>query len=470
MTDRLGRREFLSRTARISSGGLVIALATPALSGVASAAPLPITASDPGLLIDPASQAGGGALPRSLASTELLGWADVVYDQVKAERFSPPSAARAYAHVFLAAYEVVAAGSPHLRSIAGQLNGFLAGSAHIPHSGKAVSWPLAMNEAIAVAATGVFSDRSDASRQALTAYAQDRRLALSHALAEPIQRRSIAVGQSTGQRVAARADGDGYLNILGRPYIPPTGPDKWVRTPPNFGSAIEPYWSEVLSFTLERNDECKPIPPVPYSEEVGSAFWNEANIVYETSFLASDEQRLLALFWRDNPDGSTGLPAGHWIRIAATVIGDQGMALDRAAEVMALTAISTADGFTSCWTEKYDTNLLRPVTYVQRLIDSNWNTFVNSPAFPEYTSGHSVGSAAAAGMLTTLLGDNVGFLDTVGRQNGYPDRWFNSFWEAANEAALSRLWGSIHYPMGIDEGVAQGAKVAEVVAARIRTR
>ncbi len=441
----------------MTAGGLVL---TAAASGSPAAA---------AVAAGPNFSPGGPAVgmpPSRLASTELLAWFDQLYRQVKAARFSPPSAARAYAHALVAAYEVVAAGSPHLRSLAGQLNGL----APVPRRPVGVHWSIAVNEAVAVTAEAVFADRSAASRQVLADYAAERRAALASGLAAPVVERAVDAGRRIGLSVADRANGDGYLATVGRAYTPPEGPDKWVRTPPNFGSAIEPYWGEVQSFTLATNNECKPTPPVPYSEEVGSPFWEQANTVYETSFAVTDHERQLALFWRDNPDGSTGLPAGHWLAIAATVIADQGLMLDRAAEVMALTAISVADGFTSCWTEKYETNLLRPVTYVQRIIDPSWNTFVNSPAFPEYTSGHSVGSSAAAETLTFLLGDNVGFLDTIGRQNGYPDQTYRSFREAAQEAALSRLWGSIHYPMGIEEGLVQGRHVANLVTARVRTR
>jgi len=464
VNDRLSRRRFLARAAG-ATGGLV--LTAVAASGSPAAAA--VSAGSPG---SPGATGGGsdsrsvGRPPSQLASTELLAWFDQLYRQVKAERFSPPAAARAHGHILVAAYEMVAVGSPHLRSLGGQLNGF----GPQPRRSLAINWLVAVNEAIAVAADAVFADRSDGARQVLAGYAADRRAALTSGLPAPVVERSLVEGRSVGRAVAGRANADGYLGTLGRPYSPPVGPDKWVRTPPNFGAAIEPFWGEVQAFALASNDECKPIPPVPYSEEVGSPFWTQANVVYETSFAVTDQQRQLALFWRDNPDGSTGLPSGHWLAIAATVIADQGLMLDRAAEIMALTAIATADGFTSCWTEKYETNLLRPVTYVQRIIDPSWNTFVNSPAFPEYTSGHSVGSGAASAMLTHLLGDGVGFIDTIGRQNGHPDQTYRSFREAAEEAALSRLWGSIHYPMGIEEGLVQGRHVAELLIGRLHTR
>jgi hypothetical protein len=164
---------------------------------------------------------------------------------------------------------------------------------------------------------------------------------------------------------------------------------------------------------LPTADACAPALPVAFSSEPDSQFWNQAMRVYDTSLTVGESERSTALFWRDNPDGTTGLPAGHWMLSTAKVIRDRRLDLAAAAEACALVGISLADAFTSWWTEKYRTNLLRPVTYVQRYIDPSWATFVNSPAFPEYTSGHSVGSGAAAATLTALFGD-AAFVDDTG--------------------------------------------------------
>ncbi len=449
------RRRFLVDSTVAAAGGMAVLTVAPASSGATAVAQI---STDP--------RRGIGLPPRELPAEELLGWFNVINEQVKTERCSPPSAARIYAHTMLAAYEIVALGESSLESMSGRINGL----GPIGRISSDLNWPLALNEAIGAAARAVFSDRSKRARAALITHRSERRAILSLGFADPVVHRSIAAGNLIGGMIADRANADGYLNMIGRPYRQPVGPEKWRRTAPTFGAALEPYWAEVQPFVLDGNRECKPIPPVPYSEEAGSAFWQQANHVYKTSLTVTDEQKALALFWRDQPDGSTGLPSGHWLGIAGAVIRAEGLPLDRAAEVLALTAISLADGFTSCWTEKYETNLLRPVTYVQRFIDPTWITFVDSPAFPEYPSGHSAGSAAAAKILTHLLGDSVQFVDTVGRQNCYPDRIFRSFREAAKEAALSALWGGVNYPMGVEQGFVHGQKVARLVIQRLPSR
>ena len=394
----------------------------------------------------------------------LISWIEAVFDQVKAERFSPTSAARAYAHVALAGYEAVVNGMPDHRSLSGQLNGF----APLPKA-SGHHWEIAMNEAIAVAAQEVFADRSDASRASLASFAAANGERLRAGVSARVVNKSIEFGNAVGTGVVSRARQDNYLATRGLPYTPPTGPDKWIRTPPNFGFALEPHWGQVQTFTLSSNSECKPSRPVPYSEVRGSAFWNQANATYETVNELTDDTRRIALSWRDNPDGTSGLPSGHWMRIACIAITERRLDLGEAAEVLALTGLALADGFTSCWTEKYESNLLRPVTYIQRFIDPNWSSFVNSPAFPEYTSGHSVGSGSAAETLSALFGE-IPFTDNTGLVNEYPAVRYRSFWEAADEAAISRLFGGIHYPMGIEVGLTQGAAVAHKVLERARTR
>lgn len=144
--------------------------------------------------------------------------------------------------------------------------------------------------------------------------------------------------------------------------------------------------------------------------------------------------------------------------------------LDVAAEAYAKLGLALADSFIACWNTKYQYNLLRPITYIQQFIDPAWNTpaitdAVTTPPFPEYTSGHSVQSAAAALVLTDLFGDNYAFTDFTHDAVGYAPRSFPSFMAAANEAAISRLYGGIHFRAAIEKGMEQG----ECIAAQVLT-
>src|SRR5919198_2609 len=100
--------------------------------------------------------------------------------------------------------------------------------------------------------------------------------------------------------------------------------------------------------------------------------------------------------------------------------------LDQAAEAYAKVGIAVADAFISCWRTKFRENLLRPVTYVRRVIDPDWTPLLITPPFPEYIPGHSIQSAAAAAVLTDLLGQ-VAFVDHTHDARGPAARRFTSF-------------------------------------------
>jgi hypothetical protein len=162
-------------------------------------------------------------------------------------------------------------------------------------------------------------------------------------------------------------------------------------------------------------------------------------------------------------------PGGHWMSIVGIAARKAGADLMASAEAYALTAVAVADGFIACWEEKYRSNVVRPETVINAHLDEAWAPLLQTPPFPEYTSGHSVISTAAAVVLTDQFGAGFTFEDTSESEYGLPARSYTSFEEAAAEAAISRLYGGIHYRMAIDAGVDQGRKVGELVVQRLRT-
>ncbi|MFU8806587.1 MAG: vanadium-dependent haloperoxidase, partial [Bradymonadaceae bacterium] len=250
-------------------------------------------------------------------------------------------------------------------------------------------------------------------------------------------------------------------------FSPPDGDHAWVPTAPGQRPLV-PNWSTMRPLALSSSDACQPPPPIPFSTHRDSEFFRQAKEVYDTTMNLSDEEIEIALFWSDDP-GATGTPAGHWVSIANSIVSDLGLSLDRTVEMYALLGIAGADAFISCWDEKYRSYLVRPVTYIQEHIDSSWDTLLVTPSFPEYTSGHSNISGASAMVLTSLFGA-LPFDDDLHAGRGLPSRSFASFTEAAQEAAISRLYGGIHYPMGIELGVKQGQCVGRNVMNKVRTR
>ena len=389
--------------------------------------------------------------------------------------FSPPQASRVYAYQSVAAYEALAAVTGERASLAGQLRGLdapPAPPAELVHGPTA-----AVHAALAVAEALTFSDED------VAAYREDVEARLGEAgVRGALAERSAAYGQAVAAHVLAWAKGDRYAQTRSAPaYTVTDEPGTWRPTPPAYMDAIEPAWGELRPFVLDSAAQFKPAPPHPYSLEPGSAFRREVDEVYEVGVGLTDEEQEIASFWDCNPytmhtrghamfATKKLTPGGHWMGIAAIASRQNGDDFAAAAEGYARTALALSDAFISVWDEKYRSRLVRPETVINEHIDEAWAPLLQTPPFPEYSSGHSVISAAAAEALTALYGEPFAFDDTTEVAYGLPVRSFASFRAAAEEAALSRLYGGIHYRMAAERGVEQGRGVGALHNDRLQTR
>jgi hypothetical protein len=232
---------------------------------------------------------------------------------------------------------------------------------------------------------------------------------------------------------------------------------------------------------LDSATQFSPAAPIAFDSAKSSRFMAQAREVYQINRSLTPEQREIAGFWDCNPytmhvQGHTMFatkkisPGGHWISIVGEVSRQRQDQMLAAAEAYAVTAIAISDAFLSVWTEKFRSGVVRPETVINRYIDPNWQPLLQTPPFPEYTSGHSGISSAAAVVLTGLFGDSVQFSDSTEKQFGLPTRSYRSFRQAADEASLSRLYGGIHYRQAIEQGQVQGRGVGALVNARVLTR
>jgi hypothetical protein len=245
--------------------------------------------------------------------------------------------------------------------------------------------------------------------------------------------------------------------------------------------AVEPNWGRLRPFVMDSASQFRPAPPFAFDTAKGSPYFRQVMEVYETAQRLTDEQRDITAFWDCNPyvmhvQGHSMFatkkitPGGHWMGIAMIAARRAGATPVKSAEAYARTAIALADGFISSWEEKFRSGMVRPETVINGYVDDAWEPLLQTPPFPEYTSGHSVISAAAAAVLTDEFGPSFAFVDSTEAPFGLPVRSFSSFEQAASEAAISRLYGGIHYRQSIEEGVKQGRRVGELVVARVRTR
>jgi hypothetical protein len=431
-TDRLSRRALVTRAAAAVEG----LLAVEALrSDPADAARWP------------AASAYGAEVPAA--------WFEFALTLVRTTPgFSPPVASRAFAYAGVAMHEALVPGLSDRGSLAGRL------SELTPAPGapdQTYHWPTVANSALATILRSLFPTGDLAAIAALDQQLDAQARAV---LPQGIHRRSVSRGAAIAGHVFAwsRTDGghEAFRNNFPA-YTPPTGLGLWEPTPPAFAGALQPNWGENRPFVFRSVDACSPDPPPPFSEDAASAFHAEAFECYRAVAELTPEQKAIARFWSDDP-GQTATPPGHSISILNQTVRALDLPLDRAAEAYAKVGVAFADAFISCWRTKYRFNLLRPVTYIRKRIDASWTPLLVTPPFPEYTSGHSVQSAAAAEVLTDLFG-NRSFTDRTHETRGLPARSFPSFTAAAEEAAVSRLYGGIHFRAGIERGLEQGACV-----------
>ncbi len=425
------------------------------------------------------------ALPFVLAARPLLAasrqtverevvttWYRLVLELVRhTATYSPPVASRAFAYIGVAAHEALATGDPALRSLAGQLNGLLPAPARGQGTYDAAC---ILHATLAASAQSFFANTGPTGQRAMTKMAERMGQMASDGIDAGVVARSVAHGQAIAAHILAWSldDGGAVIDNMGFPqsYTPGPDPQDWVPT-----SAVRqqqapllPDWGKTRPFAMPAGTSCAIPAPPAYSEDPASAFFHAAKEVHDTVKGLTDEERLIARFWSDDPMLSP-TPPGHWISIVLDIATRDDLPADRVTDVLARLGVTMADAFIACWASKYEFNLLRPITYIRRHIDPKWEPILNTPPFPEYPSGHSTQSGAAAAVLTAAFGEDFAFDDATHEDDGLPVRSFASFWQAAKEAGISRLYGGIHYRFAVEEGLTQGRCVgAHAVALQTR--
>ncbi|WP_298791071.1 vanadium-dependent haloperoxidase [uncultured Allomuricauda sp.] len=394
-------------------------------------------------------------------------------DVIVADIFTPPVASRIYAYSNIAAYEGIRFMDSTKISLGVQLNDLDLTAR--PEPNKEYYYPLtSMVAFLNVAKVLVFDiERVDNLRKDLLKDVQEI------GIDKEIYENSIALGDAISSDIIERASTDGYLRRTALPrYSVNKDPGRWKPTPPDYMEAIEPHWNTIKPFVLDSAGQFDPGLPTSFDVSNTSQFYKEAQEVYQTVKNVDETQLEIAKFWDCNPNISTTKghvmyfqqqisPGGHWVHIAAQVLEEKKENPVNASAILAQTSIAIADAFISCWDQKYKSSLTRPETFINEHVDSDWKPILQTPAFPEHTSGHSVASSAAATVLTKLIGDNYAFIDSTEVPYGLPPRKFNSFFEASEEAAISRLYGGIHYRPAIELGVQQGKAVGAYVNEKI---
>lgn len=407
--------------------------------------------------------------PQAIVST----WNKLILELVRhTPTYSPPVASRSFAYIGVAAYEAAASGPSALHTLAGQLNGLTPGPQRVP--GQVYDEAVVVQATLANMVKDLFANTGPSGHRAMTALEAKLAKAIAADVPADVLDRSTAYGRAVARHILewSRSDGGAVIENMGFPYeyTLASGPSNWVptNTVAQQQKPLLPQWGANRTFAMPDGKACGLPPPPEYSEAPESDFYKEALEVYKTTSALSPDQRAIARFWSDDPMLSP-TPPGHWMSIAIQALEHENADFDKSVEVLALLGISTADAFIGCWHSKFEFDLLRPVTYIHRLIDSKWEPLLITPPFPEYPSGHSTQSGAAAEVLTHAFGDTFAFEDTTAKREGLPSRSFDSFWAAAQEAGMSRLYGGIHFRSAIERGLEQGRCIGAYVIA-LKTR
>ncbi len=395
----------------------------------------------------------------------------IVYDI-----FPPMIASRIYAYSTIAGYEAMRPGSLEYQSLATQLTGLEA--VPKPDPSKTYCFPLASAQAMLMVGKKLTFSDDEMDKYIALVQSDFKKLNMPN----DVFKNSIEYGEIVSKHILAWADKDNYKQMRTMPkYSINDNPATWKPTPPMYADALEPHWKKLRPFTLDSAAQFRPAPPQTFSTDKKSAFYKEAlevlNIVKGNDTLA----HATALFWDDNAfaarvEGHVMMsskkisPGGHWLNIAATAAKQSKLDAMRSMEMYVRLSIAIADGFISCWDEKYRSCLIRPETYITQYINHDFIPYIQTPPFPEHTSGHSVISGASATVLTNYFGDNYAFTDSTELIFGIPNRDFKSFQAAADQAAISRMYGGIHYRTGMTEGLKQGRRVGDYVLTKLQTK
>lgn len=400
-----------------------------------------------------------------------------VIDVMIHDIFSPPVASRVFAYPNIAAYEILAQDSDEFSSLNGKITEYTT----IPKADttQGVNLKLAALMAhLEISKNLIFSEEKiNELKDSL--YNNFRK----------VNEEEFNITQAYANKVIDHIttwmDKDNYKQTRTMPKftVDIDDPSRWQPTPPNYMDGIEPHWNKLRPFILDSAAQFKPVPPPTFSLDKDSKFYEELLEVYNVSQditkRGDDTEEIeIAQFWDCNPFVSVTRghfmfatkkisPGAHWILIAQIASKKTNSNFEQTVNAYTKTSIAIADAFISCWDEKYRSNLIRPETVINKYIDPNWLPILQTPPFPEYVSGHSVVSGAASVVLTKLFGENFIFNDNSEVPYGIPERSFKSFYDASHEAALSRLYGGIHYRAAIDNGLEQGKKVGHFVVNKL---
>ena len=378
-------------------------------------------------------------------------WNSIALNAIKLDRTSPPKASRALAILHMSIYDAC--------------NGISQRCQPYYMSGKP-SGVASKEAAIAAAAHGVLVELFPAQH---AAFDDAYDMSLAGIEEGPGKNAGISWGEAVADAILQSRSADGSDTTV--PYTPGSGAGVWVPTPPAYAPALLPNWALVTPFAMILGSQFRPpVPPGLDTAEWASDFNLTKDLGRADSATRTLEQTEIARFWADG--SGTVTPPGHWNVIAREVGDQRGNTLDENARLFALLNMAEGDAGIIAWDCKFAHNFWRPITAIlnadtdgnpDTASDPDWTPLLVTPNFPEYTSGHSTFSGAAAAVMAAFFGsDEIPFTTTSEDLPGVA-RSYSSFSQAAEEAGMSRIYGGIHFMSANLNGLASGAQLGGYV-------
>lgn len=392
--------------------------------------------------------------------------------------FPPVTASRNYVYANIVAYEIIAAGNPSIySSLAGQLTGL--GKIPVAKDPALVDYHLAAILAFCRVGNAVtFPEGSmDTYVDEITTQVRDR------GIPSAVLAATSGYADEAATFILKWSRKDHYAQTRSESrYAVSQDPGRWVPTPPMYAQGMEAHWSEIRPMILDSASQITiPPPPVYNIKDKSSPFYRNCLEVKETVDRLTPEEKHIADFWDDNAFKLNVVghvmyatkkfsPVGHWMNIVGIASSNKQYDFDRTVSIYAESSIAIFDSFISCWHSKYTYNYIRPETVINKFMDPDWRPYIQTPPFPEYTSGHAVISSSVATILENKIGPNTAFRDTSEIEFGIAPLTFGSFREAADQAARSRVLGGIHFSNSCKVGTRQGREIGELVLKKLKFR
>lgn len=397
---------------------------------------------------------------------------------VMGNNFSPIVASRNYLYANIAAYEVIAAGNPkEYNSLAGQLKGLSV--LPKPAEGKKINFEFASLLAFCKLGESVtFPEGS------MTDYVSNlKKLAEDNGMPDEIFNNSVAYADTVSAGILKWSKKDNYAKTRSAEKYSITDEEgRWVPTPPAYTQALEPHWNMIRPLVMDTCNFFSPPPPYKFNvKDTNSDYYKQVMLIKHTVENLTPEQKHIADFWDDNPfklnvsghvmyGTKKFSPPGHWMSIVGIAAKKAKADFATTVYAYAKTSIALFDAFIQCWDAKFKYNTARPETVINKYFDADWQPYLQTPPFPEYTCGHSTGSSAAGEVLTSVFGDNFSYTDSSELEFGIKSRSFKSFRDAAEENNWARFYGGLHFHHSCIVSTEFGRKVGNMVVDRLRMK